>query len=69
MTEQRCKTCDSKLVVKENMFFYRGRFFTGLVCEPCNALYDNPEDSFWEYVKAYHQENVGEESRPGGLNG
>jgi len=55
MTEQRCKTCNTKLVVKERMFHWRGKDFSGLVCEPCNALYDNPEDSFEDYVKTFDQ--------------
>ena len=38
------------LVVKPDMFFWRGSYFTGLVDEEANALYDNPEDSFAEHV-------------------
>ena len=45
-----CKKCGIPLVVKPGMFHWRGRFFSGLVCEPCNALWDNPDDSFHAYV-------------------
>lgn len=37
--------------VRPNMFYWRGRWFSGLVDIENNALYDNPDDSFLEYVK------------------
>ena len=46
MPEYICKRCEDKLIVEKNMFYWRGRLFTGLVCLSCDALYDNPEDSF-----------------------
>lgn len=39
-----------KLEVWPNMFYWRGRSFSGLVNPETKALYDNPEDSFMEYV-------------------
>lgn len=43
------------------MFYWRGRFFSGLVC--CGALWDNPADSFEKHVfgdAPFHVEiNVG----------
>ena len=49
-TGKFCTHCYSELVVKEKMFFWRGRYFTGLVCENCKTFWDNPEDSFEKYV-------------------
>lgn len=46
-----CPKCQSEMILKENMFFWRGKYLSGLVCEKCNALYDNPKESFIEYVK------------------
>jgi hypothetical protein len=33
-----------------NMFFWRGRYFSGLVCVACQALFDDPTDSFAEHI-------------------
>jgi len=53
MIDMKAKpTCGHAIVVKPSMFHYRGRSFSGLVCETCNSLWDNPEDSFWGYVEA-----------------
>lgn len=41
-----CPNCRIEMIVKLDVFYYKGRFFSGLVCEKCNALYDNPKDSF-----------------------
>ena len=30
------------------MFYWRGQYFHGLVCQVCKSLYDDPSDSFWE---------------------
>ena len=38
----------NKLERKPGMFFWRGRYFHGLVTD--NALYDDPEDSFMEHL-------------------
>lgn len=53
-----CPKCGEKLIVLERMFYWRGTYFTGLVCESCNALWDNPEDSFLDHVKNTQNENV-----------
>lgn len=47
-----CPKCqwDKEMIVKEGAFFWRGKYFSGLVCETCNSLYDNPNDSFMEYI-------------------
>lgn len=58
MTELKkylCPKCSNEMVIKSNMFHWRGRYFTGCVCEKCNALYDNPEDSFHKYVGLSHK--------------
>lgn len=34
----KCK-CGHTLERKQNMFYWRGEYFDGAVCEPCNALY------------------------------
>jgi len=39
------------LEVREKMFYWRGRWFTGLVDPETNALFDNPDDSFMNYVR------------------
>ena len=36
--------------VRENMFYWRGLWFSGLVDTETNALYDNPDDSFLKHV-------------------
>lgn len=42
--------CGNKMIVKEKCFHWRGIYFSGLVCENCNALYNNPADSFMDHV-------------------
>lgn len=44
------KECGNKMIVKEKCFYWRGIYFSGLVCEKCNALYNNPADSFMDHV-------------------
>lgn len=44
-------TCGKECVLKENQFYLQGKYFTGYVCHPCNALYVNEEDSIFEYEK------------------
>ncbi len=48
-----CPRCGERRVVREGMFYYRGTTFSGLVCEKCNALWDNPDDSFEAHVVEY----------------
>ena len=48
--------CCEELVSKDNMFYFRGKYMAGLVCKKCNALYDNPDNSFLEYVSKYNKE-------------
>lgn len=43
-------TCDYR--VREGSFFYRGRVFSGLYCVEHNSIWDNPKDSFFQYVKS-----------------
>lgn len=38
------------LEVLKNKMCWRGRYFSGLVDVKNHALYDNPEDSFADYV-------------------
>ena len=47
---ENCKKCGAALERRANMFYWRGRFFHGLVCTPCNALWDDPTDSFEQHV-------------------
>ena len=44
--------CGSKLIIKEGMFHWRGKCFSGLFCEQCNALFNNPADSFESHIVA-----------------
>ena len=45
-----CPKCGARRIVREGMFHWRGTTFSGLVCVPCNALWDNPDDSFEKHV-------------------
>ena len=45
-----CKKCGTTLERRPSMFYWRGQFFHGLVCVPCNALWDDPTDSFEKHV-------------------
>ncbi len=47
----KCPKCKTKMIIREGMFNWRGNTFSGLVCEKCNALYNNPKDSFETYLK------------------
>lgn len=49
--QHHCKKCKKPTEVRKGMFHWRGKSFSGLVCEDCNALYDNPEDSFNKHVQ------------------
>lgn len=49
---EKCPKCARPLVVMQGMFFWRGKSFSGLVCKPCNALWDNPSDSFEKHVRS-----------------
>ncbi|HSX22904.1 MAG TPA: hypothetical protein VLE97_09045 [Gaiellaceae bacterium] len=51
-TPQACPKCGGPFERREDMFHWRGRFFHGLVCVPCNALWDDPSDSFEAHVAA-----------------
>jgi hypothetical protein len=39
-----CPTCDVELEVRPSMFYYQGRYASGLVCPKCLTLRDNPDD-------------------------
>jgi ribosomal protein L40E len=56
-----CRKCGSVLERRPSMFYWRGRFFHGLVCVPCNALWDDPTDSF--------ERHVSEQARAGASEG
>lgn len=45
----KCK-CGSECVLKKNMFNWGGKNFTGFVCERCNALWENMEDSMFSHI-------------------
>ncbi len=49
-SSRSCPKCGARRVCREGMFCWRGRTFSGLVCESCNSLWDNPDDSFKEHV-------------------
>ena len=40
------QNCEHELQEEDAQFYIRGRFFKGLVCKTCNALYQHPEDPF-----------------------
>lgn len=45
-----CPKCNQELTREPGMFHWRGRDFYGLVCRACKSLWDDPTDSFEEYV-------------------
>lgn len=45
-----CVATGNILERRPNMFYWRGRYFPGLVDVKTNGLYDDPEDSFNEHV-------------------
>ena len=44
-----CKNCQKPCELREKMFYYRGTYFTGWVCNDCNALYENKDDSIFHW--------------------
>lgn len=44
----KCPKCGEPMERRPAMFYWRGTYFHGLV--HCNALWDDPSDSFEEYV-------------------
>lgn len=44
-----CPKCLKSLIKKKNCFYWRSteqKHFSGLVCETCNSLWENPFDSW-----------------------
>jgi ssDNA-binding Zn-finger/Zn-ribbon topoisomerase 1 len=56
---EKCPKCGGAFERRANMFHWRGRFFHGLVCPACNALWDDPSDSFMAHVKATAKASAG----------
>lgn len=50
MSASTCAKYGSVRGRRPAMVYWRGRFFHGLVCVPCNALWDDPSDSFEQHV-------------------
>jgi len=50
ITEAKCPKCRGNMERRGGQFYWRGCFFSGLVCPSCNALYDDPTDSFQSHV-------------------
>jgi len=48
--EYICVKSGNILERRERHFYWRGRFFSGLVDVKNNALYNDPEDSFAEHL-------------------
>lgn len=49
--EYHCPKCDGVLVVRPGLFYWRGKSLSGLYCAPCNAMWNNPADSFYDAVR------------------
>ena len=49
-----CPSCKCVLVPTPGTMAYRGKEFAGLVCHPCNALWDNPDDSMLEHARSVY---------------
>lgn len=45
-----CPKCKKPLAKRAGHFHWRGRDFHGLVCDDCNALWNDSEDSFIAHV-------------------
>jgi hypothetical protein len=45
-----CPKCTKPLVPTPGTMYWRGRYFAGLVCKDCNGLWDNPDDSMFDYA-------------------
>lgn len=45
-SDKTCPKCGGAFERRADQFFWRGKFFHGLVCAPCNSLWDDPDDSF-----------------------
>lgn len=50
LTDYTSTKSGNRLERMEAMFFWRGRYFPGLVDVAEKALYDDPEDSFADHV-------------------
>ena len=53
-SSHECPSCHRPMLPVAGTMFYRGRYFAGLVCWPCNALHDNPDDSMIAYAKSVY---------------
>ena len=49
-----CPSCGCRLVPTMGSMAFRGMLFAGLVCHPCNALWDNPDDSMFAYAESVY---------------
>src|SRR5688572_23431994 len=38
-----CERCGEPCVLRAGMFYWRGEYFPGWVCNACNALWPNPD--------------------------
>lgn len=63
-----CPRCKSVLIPTPGTFAWGGKFFAGLVCEPCNSLFDNPEDSMFEFARTNYVPRIDGELIDGELN-
>lgn len=46
----KCPKCNGDLILREEMFAFRNVFFTGFVCDPCNTLWGNDDDSILKFA-------------------
>lgn len=44
----KCPHCDKDLTVPVGMLFFKGLFFSKLICEPCDKVWINPKDVMLE---------------------
>ena len=47
----RCPKCNGILIPTPGTMMYKGKQFPGLVCNPCNGLWDNPSKSMFDYIE------------------
>jgi len=61
LRRRRCPKCGGPVRLKPNMFHTHDvGYMSGLVCEPCNALWDDPDKSFLEAVAAVRKQETSE---------
>lgn len=57
-----CPKCATPMVERGGMFYFRGLSCKGIVCVPCNALWEHADDPFMSQVSAKVKAETGAET-------